>query len=642
MRTMKDELFRWICEKYATDSFLDRRIVREKALELTKTHGLSSFKCSNNWITNFLKDHGFSADLTNRSGPIFDNYRDWIDLMRSTIVKYKHSDLFHADELTMYSDVLPTRIETTGCTESPRNRVTVLLGCNSSGTTKLPLLICGPYPSRTTTKDHVYCHSQDSLISDELFSGWLTTVDDRMSRCNSKILLFLRHNRARAARDLSLTNTSLVYLPDDFPPYLRPLRRDVFHYVKMIFRQRYAERLMQYTSEWNLRDVLESLIDAWERVPQETIVYSFQRTRFRTDDCFMRIDCDCWPSLNTGISFKRFVTFDDDLSDDRWSVERSNRHHSYNLRASNRDAVKVKKDDASRTSRDDEEIDRKPDCAMVTDSGEPPDNKDRIERQNWLMESRKRAYGGIQCSSKKQSDDRETIEDASIPSIFATEDPRVDHSRSIGDEAFKRGTHQRRHAEQNVATKSRQTIIDKAFALTTSGRADFARKLIDNVYASNQEARKHFGCQDDVGTGCSYVPEETTEPILLNTLVESDRPSTSTNDWEALSETITQNAYEVIRSHPVEELVKGNETLLKAQQFSKHLDGFEERSDNSESSEKKMKMDHDWSKQYETTFVFGLSGSPNATSCSSGQHHGDENIVEPCTLNATPSASPRN
>ncbi|XP_043254230.1 uncharacterized protein LOC122398452 [Colletes gigas] len=626
MRTMKDELFRWICEKYATDSFLDRRIVREKALELTKTHGLSSFKCSNNWITNFLKDHGFSADLTNRTGPIFGNYRDWIDLMRSTIVKYKHSDLFHADELTMYSDALPTMMETTGCTELPRNRVTVLLGCNSSGTTKLPLLICGSYPSRTTTKDHVYCHSQDSSISDELFSGWLSTVDDRMSRCNSKILLFLKRNRARAARDLPLTNTSIVYLPDDFPPYLRPLRRDVFHYVKMIFRRRYAERLMRYTSEWNLRDVLESLIDAWERVPQETIVYSFQRTRFRIDDCFMRIDCDCWPSLNTGVSFKRFVTFDDDLSDDRWSVERSNRHHSYNLRASNRDAAQVKKDEASCAPQDDEEIDRKPDCAMVTDSGEPPDAKNRVERQNWLTKSRKRAYSEIQCSSKKQSDDRETIEDASIPSTFATKDPRVDRSRSIGDEAFKRGTHQRRRA-----------IIDKAFALTTSGKADLAKKLIDNVYASNQEARKHFGRQDDMETGCSYVPEEeTVEPILSNALVESDRPSTSTNDWEALSETITQNAYEVIRSHPVEELIKGNETL------SKHLDGLEERSDSSESSEKKMKTDHDWSKQYETTFVFGLSGSPNATSCSSGQHHGDENIVEPCTLNATPSASPRN
>lgn len=194
-------------------------------------------------MNTFLKEYGFSTDLSNRTGPVFDNYRDWIDLMRSTIIKYKHNELFHVDELTMYSDILPARItvdeidgEEGAC--SLGNRITVLIGCNSSGTTKLPLLICGPYPSRITAKDHVYCHNEDGRVDDSLLKDWLTSVNDRISRCNRKILLFLQRSRAYALRDFPLSNVNLVYLPEDFPPHLRPLRRDVFHYVKMIFRRR--------------------------------------------------------------------------------------------------------------------------------------------------------------------------------------------------------------------------------------------------------------------------------------------------------------------------------------------------------------------------------------------------------------------
>lgn len=41
MKSVKEELFRWICEKHATNSFLDRRMIREKALDLTNTRRLN-------------------------------------------------------------------------------------------------------------------------------------------------------------------------------------------------------------------------------------------------------------------------------------------------------------------------------------------------------------------------------------------------------------------------------------------------------------------------------------------------------------------------------------------------------------------------------------------------------------------------
>ena len=207
----------------------------------------AGFKCSDKWLTMFLKEYGLSANLTSQTGPTFANYRDWIDLMRSTINKYRHKDLYHVDEMTMYSDIFPSEISPNGAEDSkatvlPRKQITILMCCNSSGTTKLPLLICGPYSSKITVKEHVYRRCEDHRIGDELFRNWLSAVNDRMIKCHQKILLFLRHNRARSLKDFIASNIQLVYFPEDFPPLLRPLRRDIFHYVKMVFRRRWVSR----------------------------------------------------------------------------------------------------------------------------------------------------------------------------------------------------------------------------------------------------------------------------------------------------------------------------------------------------------------------------------------------------------------
>lgn len=193
----------------------------------------------------FLKRYGFSLDPEESSGPTLKNYRLWIDTIRSIITQYKHEDLFHVDELTMYSDASPT-----GISESTKRqdeldtslkKTTVLLSCNASGTEKLPLLICGSYRTVITGKDHMYSHSEDATINDDLFREWLTRLNCRMSNSGRGILLLVHRNRIGCFRDLKLSNVRHVFLPDDFPPLLMPLRRDVFHFIRMTYRRKYVQ-----------------------------------------------------------------------------------------------------------------------------------------------------------------------------------------------------------------------------------------------------------------------------------------------------------------------------------------------------------------------------------------------------------------
>ncbi|XP_036142849.1 LOW QUALITY PROTEIN: uncharacterized protein LOC105833670 [Monomorium pharaonis] len=355
MRMIKDNLLKWTCERHATDCPLDRHLLRDKALELVDEHGLTDFKCSEQWLTSFLKKFSVLLNPEESIAPIFNNYRHWIDMMRSIITQYKHEDLFHMDELTMYTDVSPTGISVSTTRQEPDtslNKMTVLLCCNASGTEKLPLLICGSYLAEIMDKDHVYSHSKDASINDDLFREWLTQLNYRMTSYDRRILLLVHRNRIDALRNLELSHVRHVFFPEDFSP----MKRDVSHFIKMayrskyvheeiagairleelseIFRRRYVEGIRERRRRWNVENAVRSLVAAWWEVPRELIIASFQQTGFRRDDCFLKIRHDTWKNLETGVSLGKFVTFDDHLSADTSHKERASigKRPSYNFR----------------------------------------------------------------------------------------------------------------------------------------------------------------------------------------------------------------------------------------------------------------------------------------------------------------------
>ncbi|XP_043577980.1 tigger transposable element-derived protein 4-like [Bombus pyrosoma] len=698
MKAVKEQLFEWACKKYAMNSPLDRRLLREKALELARISGSNGFKCSDRWLTTFLKEYGFSTDLISQPGPMFTDYRDWIDLMRSTIVKYRHKDLFHADELTMYSDVLPSGIPCNGvkdprAIDSSRNRVTVLMSCNSSGTTKLPLFVCGPYASKITAKEHVYNHSDDSCIGDEFFRSWLSNVNDRMVESNRKILLFLQRGRARALKNFVASNVQLVYFPEDLPAFLRPLRRDVFHYVKMVFRRRYAERLKRYTMKWNVDDILASLIEAWESIPRELIVFSFQRTHFRTDDCFLRINCDCWNSLKVGISFKKFVTFDDGLSSEPATYEKNRRCRCYEL--SNRKNVKQTDNDTvdsvlknmpqgisgATVPKLPNESDRnlratplnvknrtcrKYDCFMVRSrvNGNASTatithntvKENLVEASSERCKSQNRIYSETQFSTKEWNGNRCASGQGNIKNTFVSKYPNVIRSTSFGDGTFQ--------TEANQTRESLQPIVDKAFALSSisTTESNSTNSLIDNINMTDRETirnpehnaiinnltrfKRLNNEQGDAKSKCTN--QGTVRSSILN---KFNQPSTSANNCNVTSEMIGQVTPQLLVENRSESqsssVVTNNESSLpsvrqKILNFTKQKrrnslsNNSEDDSETSEPREKKLKTNHNWSKQFETSFVFG---SPDTDYSLAAQRN--KNIVESGIFNISPFISPR-
>ncbi|KAG8034459.1 hypothetical protein G9C98_007535 [Cotesia typhae] len=303
---------------------------------------MRGYKCGGSWLTQFLKRYKFSPSLTECCGPEFENFGEWIEIMRPYLSNYQYEDQFFLDELVMYTDFKPCDqyqnqpardIDETGSSvdfddESlstkvlrppAMNIVSILLVVNTSGTEKMLPIISGRYKIETPNQDCIYQSDNYSRINDGTLAGWLMTMNNKMAEINRKVILVLNRNHVNAVNFAQLTHIQPVYLPNKFPSHLRPLRRDVCHFIKMYYRSSYVQGLCQEPTKdfWEPEEIINCLVEAWKKMPSELIVVNFQRTKFRNDDLYLNLQCPLWHTLKIGVSFEKFVTFDDCLSEAR-------------------------------------------------------------------------------------------------------------------------------------------------------------------------------------------------------------------------------------------------------------------------------------------------------------------------------------
>ncbi|KAH0564586.1 uncharacterized protein LOC123272488 [Cotesia glomerata] len=340
-QTMKESLLQWLCIRHATNKPLTREMLKKAALEFVEYYNVEGYKCGGSWLTQFLKRYKFSPSLTECCGPEFDNFIEWIEIMRPYLSNYQYEDQFFLDELVMYTDFKPCdqyqnpardmndtgssvdfneeNLNTKALRPPAMNIVTILLAVNASGTEKMPPIISGRYKIETPSQDCVYQCDNYSRINDGMLAGWLMTMNTKMAEINRKIILVLNRSHINAVNFAQLTHIQPVYLPNKFPSNLRPLRRDVSHFIKMHYRSNYVQGLCQEPTKdfWEPEEIINCLVEAWKKIPPELIVVNFQRTKFRNDDWYLNMQCPQWHTLKIGVSFEKFVTFDDCLNEAR-------------------------------------------------------------------------------------------------------------------------------------------------------------------------------------------------------------------------------------------------------------------------------------------------------------------------------------
>ncbi|XP_070385509.1 tigger transposable element-derived protein 4-like [Dermacentor albipictus] len=144
-------LMLWLRNVRAANLPVTTQMMMEKADALALQMGHTDFSCSNGWFERFKKRNNVaSKPIHGESGTVDEGAADtWRNHRLAELQKaYADKDIFNLDEAALFCKMLPSRTyapkrEARSGAKQRKDRVTILLGANSTGDEKLPLLVIG-------------------------------------------------------------------------------------------------------------------------------------------------------------------------------------------------------------------------------------------------------------------------------------------------------------------------------------------------------------------------------------------------------------------------------------------------------------------------------------------------------------------
>jgi len=242
---VEEALIVWIEKALECNITITGSLIQKKALNFAELLEITDFKASSGWLQRFKKRYSISA--FNKHGEAQSAPIEQIPEMRlelkGIIEQYQPDDVFNCDETGLYWKMEPKRGLSTGPMsglKQNKDRVTVLLTCNATGTEKLtPLLIHkyrNPRPLNGINKDSLpvdYYWNSQAWMQTSIWNDYLKKLDKKMCIYNRKILLLVDNAPTHNLLDIELTNVTIHYLPPNTTAYLQPLDAGIIHSFKV-------------------------------------------------------------------------------------------------------------------------------------------------------------------------------------------------------------------------------------------------------------------------------------------------------------------------------------------------------------------------------------------------------------------------
>jgi hypothetical protein len=235
-------LILWIEKALECNLTITGSIIQEKALRFAELLEVNNFKASSGWLHNFQQRYSIQEYIKqgeSQSAPIEQIPQMRIEL-RNILKDYRLEDIFNCDETGLFWKMEPNRGLSTGPIlgiKQSKDRVTVLLTCNSIGTEKLKPLFIHKYQTprplrgidkRTLPVDY-YWNNKAWMRND-----YLKSLNNKMHLENRNILLLVDNAPTHNLMDnLELTNVKIHYLPPNTTAHLQPCDAGIIHSFKV-------------------------------------------------------------------------------------------------------------------------------------------------------------------------------------------------------------------------------------------------------------------------------------------------------------------------------------------------------------------------------------------------------------------------
>ena len=258
---INEKIFAWFQGARARNIPISGPVIQAKALEIAKSLGNAEFKGSNGWLETFTHRYQISFRLLSgeSAGVDMDAVDSWRRALDDIVQDYNLDDIYNCDETGLLFRTMPTKSyveksDNAHGTKGSKERLTVLLCCNMSGTDKCKPLVIGK-SLRPRCFKHIdskslpvdYQANKKAWMNSILFTQWVKDFDRKMRLRKRQVLVFL--DNATSHPDVRLTNTKLKLFPPNCTSKLQPLDQGIICNLKVHYRKKLLQRVLANIDE---------------------------------------------------------------------------------------------------------------------------------------------------------------------------------------------------------------------------------------------------------------------------------------------------------------------------------------------------------------------------------------------------------
>ena len=293
-----EPLARWVRLMRENKVPLSGEMIQEKALAFAAEKGLHNFCASGGWLTRFKNRHNLcNKTVSGEEGDVNStSVEQWRENALPVLLNgYSDDQIYNADETGLFYQCLPNKtlhFRGEKCTGGKRskNRISVLLCTNKSGTDKLKPLVIGKSKNPRCFKNVRslpvdYKNNQKSWMTSPIFVEFLVGFDAQLKRQKKKAILLIDNCPSHPpVLPVTLTHLEVKFLPKNTTSKLQPCDMGIIENFKCHYRKLLVRRLLHNIDtnkdlEWkpNLLDAIHMTASAWNQVLPETIAKCFRK-----------------------------------------------------------------------------------------------------------------------------------------------------------------------------------------------------------------------------------------------------------------------------------------------------------------------------------------------------------------------------
>lgn len=304
----------WFDQKIHQNARIGGPMLKAKAEQLAAEMG-HDFVPSDGWLSRFKQRYGISykkehgEKQTTEAGA-----ESWRGKQLQELLKqFSPDDVYNADETALFFRGLPDRgfvykdIKLSGG-KRQKDRLTVLVCANMSGTDKRKLLVIGKskqprgFPSDLSKLPVIYKNSTNAWMTSDIFADHIKKWDKSL-RLQGRSILLLVDNCTAHPKIQDLSSIRLEYLPPNTTATLQPMDQGIIRALKYHYRYTLNNSIiaeLDASENKKVEEIIPSItvlraiylvFDAWLKVSDKTIRNCYRKAGFSvsceddTGDC---------------------------------------------------------------------------------------------------------------------------------------------------------------------------------------------------------------------------------------------------------------------------------------------------------------------------------------------------------------------